>query len=241
MRIVSKFSDYYDSLQAHGADDRLLMLRATVEHTDKEPAWRSLFTHFERCFTHEVYDRHEYQQTRKWGALIVETGIVIFVGRPYLFFKTQRCLKAFGSVPEVRYIYKLDEIDALVQEHDHPSIYERGRQSRWQRRWIRGNSKSWALSTWELANSKEFTAFAVEQQAPIIHIGGRGWAHVYPRLADFQFYKAVEPWQAYQELSMFLGNIAAPDRVPVTISDKDRVNQHGFDMKYGFRKRPKDE
>ena len=37
-----------------------------------------------------------------------------------------------------------------------------------------------------------------------------------------------------------LGNIAAPDRVPVTIADKDRINQHGFDQKYGFRTRPKE-
>ncbi len=36
---------------------------------------------------------------------------------------------------------------------------------------------------------------------------------------------------------MFLGNIAAPDRVPITVADKDRIAKHGFD-KWSFRKMP---
>lgn len=242
MRIISRFRDYYDALQAHGADDDLLLLRETVEHkADKEPRWAPLLKHFEPCFTHRSFDHdRSYQGTRKWSALTVETGIVLFIGKPHLFFHTKRTLKdgahLISAPVEERYIYDIAEMDALVQEHGSHSIYERDRPNRWSRY----RDKSWVLSTWELARSKEFGAFAAEMQAPIIHIGGRGWAVTYPRLADLQFYKAVEPWQAYQELSMFLGNIAAPDRVPVTIADKDRVQQHGFDMKYGFRTRPKE-
>lgn len=215
------------------------MLRETVEHKDKDPKWAPLLRHFEQCFSYRTYDHDRaYQGTRKWSALKVNTGIVLFIGKPHLFFHTERTLKdaPLGSPVESRYIYDLDEMDALVQEHGSKSIYERGSPGRWSRY----RDKSWVLTTWELAHSKDFGAFAAEMQAPIIHVGGRGWAKTYPKLADLQFYKVIEPWRAYQELSMFLGNIAAPDRVPVTIADRDRVQQHGFDMKYGFRTRPKE-
>lgn len=61
---------------------------------------------------------------------------------------------------------------------------------------------------------------------------------VNPCLAEVAFYKVMDPWQAFQELEMFLGGIAAPEnRPPVAISDKDRIAQHGFD-KMSFRKAP---
>jgi hypothetical protein len=59
-----------------------------------------------------------------------------------------------------------------------------------------------------------------------------------PCLADVSFFKVMDPWQAFQELEMFLGGIAAPEnRPPVIIADKDRIMQHGFD-KMSFRKAP---
>lgn len=236
MKIISKFRDYYDSLQAHGTDHDLLLLRETVEHKDKNPGWAPLFKHFEPCVTYRSYDQYRaFRETRKWSELRVQTGVVLFVGKPYLFFHTSRSLRDAPFTLEERFIYNLAEIDALVQEHGSESIYEHSKSYKWSR-----PQKSWVLSVWELAHSKSFEAFASEMQAPIIYIGGKGWAKTYPRLADLQFYKVVDAWQAYQELSMFLGNIAAPDRVPVNIADRDRVQQHGFDMKYGFRTRPKE-
>lgn len=234
--------------QAHGADDDLLMLRETVEHkapsafygkaNDKPTPFQPLLDHFERCFSARSYDHDRtYQGTRTWSALKLTTGIVLFVGKPHLFFKTERTLKAapLGAPAEVRFIYDLHELDALLKEHGSKSLFERERASRWSR----FREKSWALSAWELAHSKTFVELATELQAPIVLIESKHKCVTYPKLADVHFYKAVEPWQAYQELSMFLGNIAAPDRVPVTIADKDRAQQHGFDMKYGFRTRPK--
>ena len=87
------------------------------------------------------------------------------------------------------------------------------------------------------ATSKSFVKEMSELNAPIVLFAERGKCESYSVLKDVQFYKAIEPWRAYQELSMFLGNIAAPDRVPVVVSDKDRLQQHGFD-KWSFRKPP---
>jgi hypothetical protein len=61
-----------------------------------------------------------------------------------------------------------------------------------------------------------------------------------PRLADLNFASVIDPWTAYQELSMFLGSALAEQRDPnENISDADRAAMHGFGHKYAFRKEPK--
>ena len=57
----------------------------------------------------------------------------------------------------------------------------------------------------------------------------------YPILSKIAFHKVFHPHTLYQELGMFMGNIAAPDLCPVNLSEKDRITQHGFD-KWSFRK-----
>jgi len=56
-----------------------------------------------------------------------------------------------------------------------------------------------------------------------------------PVLKKLQFVKVKDPFTAMQELSMYVGGVI-PRQTPemVTISDKDRIAQHGFD-KLSFR------
>lgn len=236
--------------QAHGTDNDLLMMRTTIKHQTFVNAYDSvrgvsptpfepMLKQLEGCFTSRSYDHDRvYGSTRKWEPLKVATGVVVFVGKPYLYFRTERKLKdaPLGTPAEVRFIYDLHEMDALVQEHGSTSLFERSPRVRRYNRYL---EKSFLLQAWEVAQAKNFKDLVFKLETPIIHVISKHVCYTYPRLADLEFYKVVSPWDAYQELSMFLGNIAAPDRVPVTIPDKDRIQQHGFDMKYGFRTRPK--
>ncbi len=54
-------------------------------------------------------------------------------------------------------------------------------------------------------------------------------------LKRYQFHKAVNPNQAWQELSMWLGNIAKPIPKIPHMTDEDMASIKGFD-KYSFRK-----
>lgn len=60
-----------------------------------------------------------------------------------------------------------------------------------------------------------------------------------PILRVIDFPKIMDAQQAWQELSMFWGNVVMPERAMVTISDKDRHQQHGFD-KHSFRRTSKE-
>jgi len=57
-------------------------------------------------------------------------------------------------------------------------------------------------------------------------------------LKDFEFYRIVSPEQVYQELAMFLSNVANPDPVMVQLTDMDKQKKFGFTHQYSFRKEP---
>src|ERR1019366_2001257 len=61
-----------------------------------------------------------------------------------------------------------------------------------------------------------------------------------PKLVDMKFATKLSPEQLYQDLSCFMGNTmrGSPDiDTPVKLADKDRIVQHGFDLKQSFRHR----
>jgi hypothetical protein len=58
-----------------------------------------------------------------------------------------------------------------------------------------------------------------------------------PRLADIDFMRVFPPYQAYQELSMYLGSQAVPQKPMPKISDEDMRDIKGFD-KWSFKKPP---
>jgi len=54
-------------------------------------------------------------------------------------------------------------------------------------------------------------------------------------LSEIKFVKALDPFTAFQELSMWLGNLAGPERPMVKITDeKTLVKKHGMD-KWSFK------
>lgn len=53
-------------------------------------------------------------------------------------------------------------------------------------------------------------------------------------LRPFEFFKVFDPYSAFQEVSMYLGNHLVKRDVPDTIADEDRIAMHGYD-KHSFR------
>jgi len=61
-----------------------------------------------------------------------------------------------------------------------------------------------------------------------------------PVLGNIGFAALMTPEQAYQEISHFLCNTIkpSPDEMPaVSMTDKERISSHGFDLKQSFRHR----
>jgi hypothetical protein len=61
-----------------------------------------------------------------------------------------------------------------------------------------------------------------------------------PILAELGLPAIYKAEQLYQDLSYFMGNLMQPSpdlQPPVEVGDKDRIVQHGFDLKRSFRHR----
>ena len=63
---------------------------------------------------------------------------------------------------------------------------------------------------------------------------------VNPLLKEYEFYKIFDAFQAFQEVSMFMGGVLGRgEKDIVEVADKYKIAQHGFD-KWSFRKMPED-
>lgn len=62
-----------------------------------------------------------------------------------------------------------------------------------------------------------------------------------PRLASLSWASAHDPASCFQTIAQFIGGVVPGRQMPmVEISDQSKVAKHGFDPRYGFRKRPAD-
>lgn len=61
-----------------------------------------------------------------------------------------------------------------------------------------------------------------------------------PKLKDIGYSSVVDPVKLFYDISFFITNVLVdnPDTIPpVQISEKDKISQHGFDLKDSFRHR----
>lgn len=60
------------------------------------------------------------------------------------------------------------------------------------------------------------------------------------QLKPFDFVRMFDPYQAFQEISMFMGNMAQPNKPIPHVSDEDMAAAKGFDQ-WSFRQPPRSE
>lgn len=60
-----------------------------------------------------------------------------------------------------------------------------------------------------------------------------------PKLCDYEFYKIFNSVQTFQEISMFIsGVLGNNEKNVIEVSDRSKIEGHGFDYKWSFRKPP---
>lgn len=102
----------------------------------------------------------------------------------------------------------------------------------------------------EVANDDLFH----QLQCPIFVVGtyligtGTEWNHLNgvfrvmknPILKDYEFYKVKDAFSAYQEVEQYIGGVLGNSEITSPpLSEKQAIQSKGFDPKYGFRTRPK--
>lgn len=240
MRIISRFNDYYDGVQAHGLDKTSVFKRQSESFEGKSDQPLPPHVAFFRDFIAGHLPDTIKTETRTCRSLSAAHGAVLFAGKLYPFAEVRAFPRSAEKSPVVDHVYSLEALNAFFLEHGED--LEKKKRTIYFRREPKKTRKGF----FDLRDNTQLVEKATEMGVCILmlrRLDVDHWARVNEtvevnaRLASVNFARVVDAWQAYQELQMFFGNIAAPERPTLSITDKDRHQQHGFD-EWSFRKLP---
>jgi hypothetical protein len=232
MRIISDFQDYYDSALALGSDStRIYHRRASAEGLDNGKApepWSRLIAHEK-----DTLDRFPLTFTD-----VFRPFLVCFCGNVYPGLQMPAGTQLAGAREDLEYSTFYDSQSAYDAIRLHPVKELRaGPYS-----FSRGTTLKQRLTKYfSLKGSDIIKQRLVDDKVAVAILMlsfSRSTVVTDARLADFQFYKVIDAWTAFQELDMFWGGVLAPESKPApSVVEKDRLVKHGFDQR-SFRKPP---
>jgi len=247
MRIFSKFHDYYDKVLSYGIDPNVIYERKEEDITeivDKNPYIKDTLSQI-----HDNIFDFKIERINSPELQIIFKNIILFCGKIYFCIKISYKVRGVEQYIDTihEYIYTFDTFERAINkyskinlEYGIPSgIFDGSRG-----KLIEASKRFKSLFDRQGVTSDIIIPFHFELDSPIIVIDYdmlftyKRKINIYKdkKLKDVEFFKAVNPFKAFQELSMFIGGVMG-GKSPITIevSDKDRIAKHGFD-KFSFRK-----
>lgn len=232
MRIISKFKDYYDSASAYGIDMECPYVREEKVAT----------------FTREQAHKKNMLQFR--GDSGLKLAVIGFCGKlyPVAQYKYTEKQESYPFFKE-KYLnfYSVEELRENLPDDLVHKISERGGL------FYRGESSFFYNNNWpslEMFFKHSFTQlqdYFINEHCPVFiytsednRYEGLMELRVNSSLKNFGFFKQKDPASAFQEIYMYLaGVLGNQEKETINVSDKVRIQQHGFD-KYSFRKLPQE-
>jgi hypothetical protein len=233
MRIISSFHDYYDGCLAYGADPKCVYLRELKE-IENGKDWPAVLQLKHSLQAYRAYNRFFY-------ASHYEAGCVWFCGQAFPFIIIVHKINYLES--ERIHCYNLEQLEEALLTYGSKEEKKNYLNPDRKKRATKGKFRAFfEENKWP---EKEVTEFLCKLGVPCLAwrtlanwINDGYNLYLNPVLKEFQFYRIKNPFSAFQELSMFISGIMggqAPPMVP--ISDEIRLEKHGFDKKWSFRKK----
>jgi len=222
MLIISKFHDYYDSALHAGIDKTVVFRRKTEEIEAKE--WMQREKYFQELQLRAWYGNTMYYKdtfyTKKNVKYELKLFIVGFCGKVYKgviiddtyhynITSLRRKMIKLGIIFELNDISKFE-----FYAYDCPEMIKEKIVS-----FINVGDKYYSLYQSRLGKAFVSTGIAV----------------INPVLKDYQFYRCMPTYSAFQEIYMYIsGVIGTGEKEMIQINDKDMRDKKGFD-KYSFK------
>lgn len=246
MRIFSKFHDYYDKALGYGIDPNITYERKEEEITELIKKRYDLKDKVQKIHD-DVFD-FRMEKINSSELKVEAKTVVLFCGRVYFCIKIGYKIKDYPYDRFVtEFIYTFDAFEKAITLHskinlEHgitTGIFD-GTKSKLvtiARRFRMLFEKQGTVSSTAVDLHFELDAPIIAFDYDLIYIYSKKIKAYKNRcLKNMDFYKIVDPFTAFQELSMFIGGVMggkSPSMIEVT--DKDRIAKHGFD-KFSFRK-----
>lgn len=235
MRIISDIKDYYDSAQAYGQDARLVYLRKeqvvslpsasySLEACDLPPE-----LNFVDALARSCPAQVSWRPGWPVRQVTIGSGWVLFAGKLYPFALVYQENTGVAQ-GQTHYFYGFDDLAKYLAPFGYDLTKKRAS-------WCRPDGLSWGEFFSQVGSDRYYESCAQARAPVLLYYQGNSTLYRDTILAPYKFYKALDAWQAYQELSMFVGMLGSPEKPLEVIEDKYRVIQHGFD-EWSFRKLP---
>jgi hypothetical protein len=241
MYIISKNKDYYDGVVGSvGLDKTLVYEREFVEIEDylefpnefrnNQPWKRNKNNHFLNLNSFSIRKESKYRAS--------DSFIIGFCGKLYLGWKfhwEEKELQEYGGW------YDMMKTDII---YGYENAKEHLNEISWKSNLA--DDVKYVLDYDPMNLFREFKTpvFLYDSYYNRTSIGNY-WHHNKPRfiinpcLKEWEFYKVVDAFTAFQEISMFIGGVLGiGEKEIIEVEDKYKITQHGFDYKWSFRREP---
>lgn len=236
--IDKKNKDYYDGVVGTmGIDKTIVYKRNTIEIEDSKDMPKEFQSVKNRSWNHRRENHflnvnHVHTDSKKYDRC--DSFIIGFCGKLYLGWK-------------LHYRIKVKYFNGLVEDEWRTDIiydYENAKQHIKTGFWgenldndIKHILKYDPINMFRKVNSPIF----VYDNYSVNHNRNNKNGSVFiinPILKDYEFYKVVDSFTAFQEIQMFIaGVLGIGEKEIIEVDDKYKIPQHGFD-KWSFRKKP---
>lgn len=215
MLIISKTHDYYDVVaNSVGHDTSMRYIR-----TSKVISTDDSYTH---SWTGLGPEHHNANG---------DTVYIGFCGKVYYCLKVN-VADRYES-PRYKFIYNQEDYDIQFPKKD---IKLR------RYKWVKYRPKD-VITNWVVDSNHLFLEHHVPIWAMYPEYGTNRWGRsanlikteINANLNQFEFFRVFDPFSAYQEITMFLGGMASPEKEIPHIDDKTMAEVKGFN-KFSFRK-----
>jgi len=216
MRIIGDQRDYYDCVQSVAQDRSILYVRRPEE--DKQFEWP-----------------FPYIFTSHWGGHTVDVMVVGFCGKIYPLLKITKNVVA----GQPHFCYSLADVDKLV-DAELPAKIQKTYYGRGLAKWRRGTRKTFGQFFDECQRKQNDFSEMFDNHPVFV---AKFWTkrksriHYDCLLNAYNFERVFDPYTAFQDLSMYMGNKAQPEKVMPVIPDDLKIHSRGFD-KWSFRRPP---
>lgn len=235
MKIISKFHDYYDSIQKYSVGDKedIIYLRKKKEKKDFEtPEITDALSKFNRKLIFESMRYNIYFELFIIGFCgKIYPGIKLYVKKNPICLNIREC-----------YAYNINDMNDFIYSFKNKNLekkYHKKDTSNFKQSWKNiftiGYSQE-NLITFFNENYKILNELFIKYNTPIFSILLNNYykskLFLHPILKEYEFYKVKDPYMTYQEISMYIGGVLGIDNPEtIEISDKDMLYKKGFDDK----------
>jgi len=236
MRIISKFHDYYDSIQSVGYDPELVYVRKqTTGRISKVSGWGVMgnpkfdmpldMPHFSESFIEHIRGMRHTYGFRSYMPADFTLFLVGFCGKYYLggTHVTHDSTFTYEPTATTQTFYDYDQADEYFLTY-HKSKKQKPKRYPILKRLGESSITPFndSIEPFRIINAPCFLV--------PLHLMHDMEVTVNPCLADYQFYRLFDTYTAYQEIAMFLSGVLGwPENATVDISDTDMRDAKGFD------------